>query len=226
MAGMGFAVAGCDISQRMVELTRQRLKDMQGDPARVQRGDIEDNLTVANQLVYGPFDALIALGVMPHVYNDSLALRNMRMFVGKGGKVFIEFRNKLFSLFTFNRHTKRFILDDLLAGVAGDVKAEVERELDRRLAIDQPPQVADDSDEVSYSTLAAKFHNPFEVVELLNDAGFNGVRFHWYHYHPAIPMLESKMQKRFWEEARKLEHTSTWRGYFLCSAFVAEAVAE
>jgi hypothetical protein len=162
---------------------------------------------------------------MPHVVKDSLALGNMRMFLRKQGKVFIEFRNKLFSLFTFNRHTKRFILDDLLAGVADDVKAEVEQELDRRLAIDQPPQGADDSDAVSYSSLAAKFHNPFEVVDLLNEAGFNRVRLHWYHYHPAMPRLESKMQRRFWEEARKLEHTSSWRGYFLCSAFVAEAVA-
>jgi SAM-dependent methyltransferase len=224
MAGMGYSVAGCDISQRMVELTRQRLQEMQIDPARVQRGDIEDSLTVVNQLVYGPFDTLIALGVMPHVFNDSLALRNMRMFLRKRGKLFIEFRNKLFSLFTFNRHTKRFILDDLLAGVADDVKAEVEHELDQRLAMDQPPQMTEGGNEVNYNTLPAKFHNPFEVVDLLKDAGFKRVRFHWYHYHPALPMLESKIQKRFWEEAKKLEHSSSWRGYFLCSAFVAEAM--
>jgi len=225
MAGMGYSVAGCDISQRMVDLTRQRLQEIQTEPARVQRGDIEDSLTVANQLVYGPFDTLIALGVMPHVVNDGLALRNMRMFLRKRGKLFIEFRNKLFSLFTFNRHTKRFILDDLLAEVADDVKAAVEHELDQRLAVDQPPQKTTEGDDDSYTTLAAKFHNPFEVVDLLKDAGFRKVRFHWYHYHPAFPMLESKMQRRFWEEARKLEHTSSWRGYFLCSAFVAEAVA-
>lgn len=225
MAGMGYAVAGCDISQRMVDLTRQRLQELQLDPARVQRGDIEDSLTVVNQLVYGPFDSLIALGVMPHVVNDSLALRNMRMFLRKGGKIFIEFRNKLFSLFTFNRHTKRFILDDLLAGVADDVKTAVGQELDKRLAMDQPPQMTDEGSDVSYNNLPAKFHNPFEVVDLLKSAGFGKVQFHWYHYHPAFPMLESKMQRRFWEEARKLEHTSSWRGYFLCSAFVAEAVA-
>lgn len=225
MAAMGYAVAGCDISQRMVDLTRQRLQEMQLDPARVQRGDIEDSLTVANQLAYGPFDTLIALGVMPHVCNDNLALRNMRMFIKKRGKVFIEFRNKLFSLFTFNRHTKSFILDDLLAGVADDVKAAVAQELDQRLTLDQPPPMTDAGNAVSYNTLPAKFHNPFEMGDLFKDAGFKQVRLHWYHYHPAMPMIEGKMQRRFWEEAKKLEHTSSWRGYFLCSAFVAEAEA-
>ncbi|MCI0564619.1 MAG: class I SAM-dependent methyltransferase [Nitrososphaera sp.] len=225
MARMGFTVAGCDISEKMVEQTRQRLQEVKVDSSRVQWGDIQDSVTIANQLIYGPFDALIAFGVMPHVINDNLVLQNMRMFLKEGGKVFIEFRNKLFSLFTFNRYTKEFILNDLLAGVSDDIKAEVVRELDNRLALDEPrPPKESDDNSISYDTTQARFHNPFEVVELLEREGFIHTRFHWYHYHPAPPMLESQFKQRFWEEASRLEHNaSAWRGYFLCSAFVVEA---
>ena len=185
LARMGLAVAGCDISEEMVDLTKQRLTEVQADATRVQRGDIQDSITIANQLAYGPFDALVAFGVMPHVTNDSLVLQNMGMFLKEKGKVFIEFRNKLFSLFTFNRYTKEFILDDLLADVSDDVKAEVARELDNRLAVDQPPvRTTSEGVDVSYDTIRAKFHNPFEVVDLLEQAGFRRTKVHWYHYHP------------------------------------------
>ena len=55
---------------------------------------------------------------MPHVRNDDFTLNNMKSMVKSGGHVFIEFRNKLFSLFTFNRYTLEFIMDDLLRGVS------------------------------------------------------------------------------------------------------------
>ncbi|MBI5034927.1 MAG: methyltransferase domain-containing protein [Chloroflexi bacterium] len=225
MARMGFAVAGCDISENMVKLTQAHLQSINADSKRVQWGDIEDSLTTANQLAYGPFDALIAVGVMPHVAKDALALRNMRMFLKEGGKIFVEFRNKLFSLFTFNRYTKDFILNDLLADVADDVRAQVAVELDKRLALDQPPPETRGDGTPRYDTIHAKFHNPFEVTELMEREGFTHPRLHWYHYHPAPPMLENTMQKRFREEAQRLEHSSSWRGYFLCSAFVVEAQA-
>jgi 2-polyprenyl-3-methyl-5-hydroxy-6-metoxy-1,4-benzoquinol methylase len=224
LARMGFSVAGCDISEAMVKQTHQRLEEASVDTSRVQWGHIEDSMTVANQLKYGPFDALFAFGVMPHIDKDELALRNMRMFLKAGSKVFIEFRNKLFSLFTFNRYTKEFILDDLLAGVSDDVKAEVAQELDKRLALDQPPvRKSSEESSVSYDLIKAKFHNPFEVVEMFEREQFTNVKLHWYHFHSAPPMLEGRLKKQMWDEASRLEHTSNWRGYFLCSAFVVEA---
>ena len=223
LAQMGFQVAGCDISEKMVELTREHMKDVNVDPVRIQWADIEDSLTLANQAAYGPFDALIALGVMPHVAKDNVALGNMRMFLRKGSRVHIEFRNKLFSLFTFNRLTKEFILDDLLEGVSDKVKAEVAKELDQRLAIDQPKPREGKDGQKSYDSIRARFHNPFEVTELMESVGFTDVKLNWYHYHSAMPMIEDRMKKEFWEEASRMEHGASWRGYFLCSAFWVEA---
>ncbi len=219
MAEMGCKVAGCDISPKMVEQTQKRLKRIHVPSNVVQWGNIEEQASIANQTAYGPFDALFALGVMPHVLNDEVAINNMRQFVRPGGRLFIEFRNKLFSLFTFNRYTKEFILNDLLLGVREDVKGQVARDLDNRLEMSQP-SLPEGS--LSYSDIQAKFHNPFEVQDLFKRMGFGATKIHWYHFHPAPPFLEPQMKQQYWLEASRLEYDESWRGYFLCSAFVIE----
>lgn len=76
-----------------------------------------------------------------------------------------------------------------------------------------------------YDAITSRFHNPFEVIDLFNRHGFENPNLLWYHYHPAMPYLADRMPEQFREEALRLEHESSgWRGMFLCSAFVVEAV--
>jgi hypothetical protein len=181
-------------------------------------------MTFANQVSAGHDDA-IAFGVLPHVANDMLMLSNLRMIVGGKGKVFVEFRNKLFSLFSMNRHTYEFVIDDLLAPVDPQLREATAAELRARLAMDVPPRPKADAG-ISYEGIRAKFHNPFELQDVFDRAGFRNIRLHWYHYHPGLPFLEQATGALWREEAFKLEHeTSGWRGYFLCSSGVIEADA-
>lgn len=225
MANLGFNVAGCDIAKSMVGAARENFDKKGLDGNAIQWADIEDSTTFAKQLSGGPFDAVVAAGVLPHVRNDRLMLENIGMIVRKGGKVFIEFRNKLFSLFTMNRYSKDFILEDLLAGVGDEIKATVGKELDKRLATDVPPkrETIEGKDAPGYDAILAKFHNPFELVELFEKCGYGNCKLHWYHYHPAPPMMEKQLGQSFRDGAIALEHEGSWRGYFLCSAGVVEA---
>ena len=225
LAGMGLRVAGCDISERMVEVARGNFSQRGLDPALIQWGDIEDFTTLADQLEGSSFDALIAAGVLPHVRDDRLVLETIAEIVGAAGKVFVEFRNKLFSLFTFNRYTKEFILEDLLRDVDPEIRTAVASELDKRIDVNLPPvrsEVAG-GEAPGYDAIPSKFHNPFELVALFERVGYRNVRIHWYHYHPAPPMLEQELGAGFWEAAMALEHEGSWRGYFLCSAGLIEA---
>lgn len=224
MAGMGFEVAGCDVSEAMVARARENFQSAGLPPGLIQWGDIEDSATIAPRLKNGPFDAVIAAGVLPHVRSDELFLENVKMLLRPGGKAFVEFRNKLFSLFTFNRYTKEFILEDLLGGAPREIRRVVERDLDRRLALDQPPVRAEAPGSApGYDLIPARFHNPFTLLETFERAGFRSLRLHWYHYHPAPPMHEKALGSVYREAAMNLEHeTSSWRGYFLCSAGVVE----
>jgi SAM-dependent methyltransferase len=216
MAKMGLRVAGCDISEAMVKKAKDNFSNHGLSPDPIQWGDIQDATTIANQLDGGVFDAVIAVGVLPHVANDRLALANMDMLIRDGGKLFVEFRNKLFSLFTFNQHTRNFILHDLLRDVSWNIKDIVGKELSKHI------DTSHDGSTPGFDKILAKLHNPFELTELVESCGYRDVRIHWYHYHPAPPMLEDKIVG-FREVAMALEHEGSWRGYFLCSAGVIEA---
>jgi 2-polyprenyl-3-methyl-5-hydroxy-6-metoxy-1,4-benzoquinol methylase len=225
---MGFEIAGCDIADSMVVATRGHLEREGFDPDVVRWGDVEDSTTMVEHLQRGRYDAVIAAGVLPHVKSDAVMLQNVRMLLRPGGRAFIEFRNKLFSLFSFNRLTKEFILDDLLAGVSDEVRSAVANELDARLATDLPTRrTHTESGEPGYDAILARFHNPFELLNTFEANGFADCRIHWYHYHPAPPMLEEALATSFRTEGLALEHeTSGWRGNFLCSAGVVEATLE
>lgn len=223
----GIDVWGFDISSAMVEASRNRMRENDMDADRIFWGDIQDPATYAHVFKDGPFDGLMAMGVMPHITNDDMVLKNMSVLVRPGGSVFIEFRNSLFSLFTFNRYTADFILNELLADVSAEMKDIVAKELESRLRMDMPPlrTVIEGSDAPGYDAILSRFHNPFEIPELFSRNGFEQIKFLWYHYHPAMPYLEGRAKALFREEAIRLEHEpSNWRGMFLCSAFVVEAV--
>jgi 2-polyprenyl-3-methyl-5-hydroxy-6-metoxy-1,4-benzoquinol methylase len=221
---MGIEVAGCDLSQPMVEATRVRLDRGGAKESILFVGDAEDARTLTPALRRGGYDAIIANGVLPHIQKEPAFFENLKMLLRPGGRIFVEFRNKLFSLFTLNRYTKEFILDDLLSGVSSDVKKHVAAELDRRLATNLPPmREHEDVDRPSYDQILAKFHNPFELEETVARHGFKTLGFHWYHYHAAPPMLADNIGAGFRAESVRLEHEASWRGMFLCSAGIIEA---
>ena len=223
----GIDVSGIDISHKMVEKSKQNIKKYGGNEDQIIWGDIQDPSTYVDLLRNGKFDGLIAMGIMPHVRQDETVLRNMRVMLRPGGRVFVEFRNSLFSLFTFNRNTHEFIVDELLADVAPKLRSVVSNYLMKRLEMDKPDKRlihSDDPNEIGYDAILSKFHNPFEVTELFENNGFDDINLLWYHYHPAMPLLEEEHRELFRQEALKLENNnSKWKGLFLCSAFVVEA---
>lgn len=227
LARAGMDVAGFDISEAMVAKSKERMTEIGQDPDRIIWGDVEDPTSYVELLRDGRYDALMAMGVMPHVRNDQQVLLNMKSMLQPGGLAFIEFRNKLFSLFTFNRHTYEFVMDDLLEGVNADVRNHVGDFLRGRLEMSMPPvrdKHYDDDTKVGYDAILSKFHNPFLVMEQFDDLGFEDVELLWYHYHPAMPFLAEKDPAAFRDAALALEHDpSGWRGLFLCSAFVVQA---
>ncbi|WP_186647666.1 class I SAM-dependent methyltransferase [Fluviispira vulneris] len=230
LSNLGIDVTGFDISHEMVKKSKEKLQKLGLDPNNIIWGDIQDPITYSSLLRKGQFDALLAMGVMPHVRNDEECLLNIKALVKPGGTVFIEFRNKLFSLFTFNKYTYEFILDDLLSNVSTDIKNLVSAELKNKLEMNKPtPRVIHEENNKSpgYDAILSKFHNPFEISNLFKKCGFKNLNLLWYHYHPAMPYLMEQNRELFRAEALKLEHdTSGWKGMFLCSAFVVEATKE
>jgi 2-polyprenyl-3-methyl-5-hydroxy-6-metoxy-1,4-benzoquinol methylase len=208
----GLRVAGFDNNSELVNSSKAKAKEFGLDPNNVVFGDIEDPLTYASLDGRGDFDGLVAMGVMPHVHHDEQSLINMAALVRPGGEVFIEFRNSLFSLITFNRFTHEFIMEELLFDVSPEIKSMVDKHLRDKFDVTKP------------GPASSKFHNPFGVVELFDTLGFEDADVIPFHYHAGMPSLESQNPQGFRAASVKLENESSgWRGLFLCSAFVVHA---
>jgi len=225
IAGDGIRVAGNDISPEMVRHARENMSSHGLDPLMIDLLDVQDSSSLADTRArVGSFDAVMALGVIPHVQDDAQFIASMDSFLRPGGQLILQFRNSMFSMFTFNRLSKEFILDELLAPVPGAIKQVVSDDLDKRLEVSKPPVRTRPTGD-GYDEILARFHNPFELAELVRAQGYSDIRFHWYNYHPAYPMLADQIDPREYREAQiALEHEGTWRGMFLCSAGIIEAV--
>lgn len=213
--GAGLDIWGVEINEELVAKSRATMERWGLNADQVVWGDIEDAMSISGIRRQGPFDAVLAMGVLPHVRHDRVALENMRTLVKPGGKIFVECRNKLFSLFTFNRFTYEFIMDDLLPDVPEDLRAATSEFLLTRVDAEVPPRPTGH---------AARFHNPLDVDRTFIEAGFTDVVIRPFHYHATLPRFESSLGAAFREASVGLENEpSGWRGLFLCSAFVVEA---
>lgn len=214
-SGAGMKFHGLDNKPEMVAKSRSVMKKSGLPEDQIVWADIEDSVSLSAVRKSGEFDGLVAMGVLPHVTHERAALRNMFHLIKPGGTVFVECRNILFSLITFNRFTYEFIMNDLLEGVDPIIREASAEFLKTRLDTDTPP---------SPSGHPAKQHNPLEVESIFTEAGFGNVSVIPFHYHAAIPRLEKSLGEGFRVQSINLENEqSGWRGLFLCSAFLVEA---
>jgi 2-polyprenyl-3-methyl-5-hydroxy-6-metoxy-1,4-benzoquinol methylase len=225
IAGDGIRVAGNDISPEMVKFARTNLINHGLDPGVVNLLDVQSQDAInAERERAGEFEAVMALGVIPHVEDDGWFVASMDKFMAPGGRMLLQFRNSMFSMFTFNRLTKEFVMDELLPDVPVSVRLAVETDLDQRLAADKPSKRTRPTGD-GYDEILSRFHNPFELSEIVKSFGYKEIQFHWYNYHPAYPMLSGEIDPKVYRQAQiDLEGDTSWRGMFLCSAGMIEAV--
>ena len=236
IAEAGIQVWGFDFVEEMAEQSRETLTRV-GLQDRVWQGDITTPTTfdIARQRSGSDFDAVLAWGVLPHVSDEVPVLKLMRGAVKVGGRVYVEFRNELFSLFTLNRYSFEF-LRDVLVNVEGvrsespKAAEELEAALDgarRFFEMDQPARRTGDADAPGYDEIPARFHNPLLLPVSFAAAGLRIQSIYYYHHHILPPSLEALAPEVFLTESLQLEKDPTdWRGMFMASAFVVEALRD
>jgi SAM-dependent methyltransferase len=216
----GFIVKGFDFSKEMVKEGRKELEKMGYDANLISQADLENDATLPDE----KFDAIIALGVFPHILNERKALSNMRKRLKKHGLVFIEFRNDLFAAYTLNRYSLDFFLNRVveLSSLPNGIAEEIVNFYSERLKVDKSDRK--EKGKITYTDILAKFHNPLNIdEELFRPTGFSIIKIHFYHYHALPPIFENKYPRLFRELSLKMEKPNDWKGYLMASAYVVEA---
>ena len=216
----GFKVRGCDFSSEMIKIGKLQLDKEGFDINLISQADVEDDTSLPNE----KFDSILALGVFPHLIDEEKALQNLRKRLNHNGRVFIEFRNELFALFSSNKFTLDFILNKMLNFNSYPTEIQpVLLEFYSKVYGVEKPKVKHDG-KILYDDILAKFRNPLTIEhDLFSKNGFVLENIHFYHYHALPPVFSEKFQDFFKEKSIQLEKSNDWRGNFMASAFVAEA---
>lgn len=215
----GFQIKGFDFSKEMIKHGKKELEKAGFDPNLIFYADLEKDKNLPKE----KFDAILALGVFPHLLNEEIALSRMRERLNDGGLVFIEFRNDLFASYTLNKYSLDFFLNRVmdLSSLPDDVSEDVVNFYSERLKVDKPTMMGD---KLVYNDILAKFHNPLSIEEeLFKPNGFSVVDFHFYHYHALPPIYENKYPELFRDLSLKMEKPNDWKGFLMASAYVVEA---
>jgi SAM-dependent methyltransferase len=176
------------------------------------------------------YGATLCMGVLPHIPQeaDSTVMKNLHEALQPGGFAVVEARNQLFSLFTMNRYSYEFFVNELIrpAGLSlNDAeKPALQSSLESmksHFSMDLPPLRKGKKDEPGYDEVLSRTHNPFELRKTFEASGFKNIRTLFYHFHALPPMLGPTTKSFFLRESIAMEqHPEDWRGYFMASAFL------
>lgn len=215
----GFDVRGFDYSKQMVLFGQNELESANFSRDLIYQADLQKNNTIKKQ----KYDAILALGVFPHIKNEKIALKNLRNLLNNNGKAFIEFRNQLFSTFSLNKFSMDFFLNDLidLKLISSKTQTQLIDYYSKKLTTKKPKKQKDGR--ISYDEILAKFHNPLTLNdELFMPLKMKIDKIHFYHFHALPPIFEKLNPNEFRTTSLKIEKPQSWKGYFLSSAFVVE----
>lgn len=212
---------GIDFSKEMIKGGREQLKKRKIGPFKITLGDIEK----LNTMPKGKFDFAVAAGVFSHLAKDELSLVNLNRKLTKNATVLVEFRNNLFSLFSFNRYSYDFFVNSLLAKIKPNkkIKNKIELFFKNKFDILRKEKVAPRSTAISNGVIK-KFHNPLKINKLFEKHGFRLERNYFYHYHVLPPGSRIIGDALYDKVSLSLEDPLDWRGNLMASAFVSEAI--
>jgi SAM-dependent methyltransferase len=228
----GIEPYGFDLTPEMVAEARRVLSARGVLADRIWQGSVLDPAAFQGGGCGGPrrFDAAVCVGVLPHVppTADGSVICNLRDAVKDEGLVVVEARNQLFALFTLNRYSYRFFVDDMIR--AGELTARAGADtaglrgalesLAKHFRTELPPIRRGKADEPGYDEVLSRTHNPLVLRQQFEAAGFTNVRLLFYHYHCLPPMFEAEVPELFRSASLAMEDPEDWRGYFMASAFL------
>lgn len=217
------SATGFDVSEGMLEVGRTLLRKAKLPETLISQGDIYNIPVKKNSL-----DLLLSLGVLENLDRHEELFREFRRVLKPKGRILISLENHLFSLFTFNQHTLRFLqrlFKDIKIPPA--IRTDVLREIGSWLHLDDIKQVERiiEDRQIRKEGVGIPEYDRLNIDFELRKFGFHTERLRFYHVHPLPPRFEKKFPKLFEKFAERLETTDyDWHSTLLCNCMLVQAV--
>lgn len=222
MLRLGFDVRGYDISDAMLAAGERILKEQGYDQRRIEKGDIY-NAPVPDQT----YDAIACMGVVENLPDHERIFAEFRRALKPGGRLYISLENDLFSLYSINKYSIRYLaklFDNI--GVPKEAREKAMADLttwNNVEAVKALKKTFEDA-EIDKSRVVIPSYNPLNVEGELRKLGFKLEELRFFHYHPLPPRFEVEFPEVFQTLAESLETVEyDWRGGILCNCMVVQA---
>jgi SAM-dependent methyltransferase len=235
ITNLDFELYGFDLTPEMVDEGKRVFEKKGISSERIWEGSVLMKKDFQNPTeLTSTYDAAVCVGVLPHIpeNSDQVVLQNLHESLNPGGLALVEARNQWFALFTLNRYSFEFfekelirkdLLKDKIDADEEEFKSALE-EMKQQFRMDLPPIRKGKQDEPGYDEVLSRTHNPVELKQQMEQAGFQNVNLHFYHFHCLPPMFASRFPEKFNQISLLMEDSQDWRGYFMASAFVVSGV--
>jgi SAM-dependent methyltransferase len=224
----GILARGVEPIKEMVHHGRQLLARNGFEGDAIQEGDA----SVLHDWPDSSVDSIAFLSVLPHIPRSEWddIHREIHRVLRPSGTAIIAYRNQLFDLYTINRYTFEFFMEEFFS--SGEFDEPTRQDIEPRLRSLIPnyhlPQLEHtNSEDKSFGKLQRARMNPFDVRDYVRSFGFKIEEISVCNFHPQPPLLGPDSLK-----LRKIKHrleeswSTNWRGYFMSSMFVASYTKE
>jgi SAM-dependent methyltransferase len=190
----------------------------------------------ANQVKLGALDLLVetesesaagflAIGLFQYLSEAELetVFAEAHRVLKPGGLLVATLQNAFFDMFTFNKYTVDFIVNDLLSETLDAESRDQVQPLIEGLMpnSDMPPYAPDRARD----NIFVRLSNPLLANEIFNAHGFTTTGRYFYEYF-GLPPLVQNQNREIVDKVRKhyeVDRAESWQGMFLANAFLVSA---
>lgn len=222
LLGSGFDAFGMEKHAGMRKFAETETSPWNGERSRILSGGKNELANIPS----GSFDVVVVMGVFQYLPPDEYqeTLREIRRILRSRGHMVATYQNALFDLYTFNKYTVDFFVNELWGPhLDSHQKSEAAGGIESLLLNADKPSYAPTR---ARDNIYVRLTNPLTIADELEIQGFELREKYFYEYFGLPPLLCDSHKKFAKQIAGRFEvdNATAWEGYFMANAFLAHAI--
>lgn len=192
LAKNGVSALGVDFSKEMIDIASENARNLNLEKAKFECSSIFDL-----ELENNKYDLISANGFIEYISFEELDkfLKISSMALKTGGKLVLGSRNRLFNLFSLNKFTEEELLEGNLNLLLSEaIKIAQSNNIKDLIGLKTASyQKPDTEHSLTGVKVATRYQfTPVQLINMLNDFGFEPIEIFPVHIHGALPAFKNK----------------------------------